>query len=90
MDCIVFNAHEGLKRAISKAFLGASWQRYIIHLERNVAGRATNKKKRSAIHSILHAVFAEDDLALARELYHQACEEIGKICPKVAKILEEA
>ena len=88
--CVTSDAHEGLKRAISEVFPGAAWQRCIVHLERNVAGCATNRKKRGAIYSILHAVFAEDDPALARELYHQACEEIDKICPKAAKILEEA
>jgi putative transposase len=88
--CVTSDAHEGLKRAISEAFPGAAWQRCIVHLERNAAGCATNKTKRSAIYSILHAVFAEDDPPLVRELYHQACEEIEKFCPRAALVLEEA
>lgn len=88
--CVTSDAHEGLRRAIEEAFPGAAWQRCIVHLERNAASRCPTRQKRAAVLSILHAVFSEDDPALVRELYQRACEEIGRICPAAAELLEEA
>ena len=88
--CVTSDAHEGLRRAISEIFPGSAWQRYIVHLERNVITCAPTRRKRKAIGSILHAVFAENDPALVRELYQLACEQIDKFCPEAARILEDA
>ncbi len=88
--CVTSDAHEGLRRAIGEAFPGAAWQRCVVHLERNAASRCPTRRKRAAVLSILHAVFAEDDPALVRELYQRACREIGRICPAAAELLEEA
>lgn len=61
-----------------------------MHLMRNVASCAPTSQKRAAIYSILHAVFDERDPTLVRELYHLACEEISRFCPKAAEFLEDA
>lgn len=88
--CVTSDAHEGLRRAIGEAFPGAAWQRCIVHLERNAIACAAGKRQRAAIGSILHAVFAERDPALVRELYHLACEEIASFNGRAAGLLEEA
>lgn len=88
--CVTSDAHEGLRRAIEEVFPGAAWQRCIVHLMRNAASCAPTRRKRGAVLAILHAVFAERDPALVRELYHLACEEVGAICPKAADLLEGA
>lgn len=88
--CVTSDAHEGLRRAISEVFPGAAWQRCIVHLERNAASCAPTRRKRAAICSIMHAVFAESDPALVRELYRLACDEVAGICPKAAELLEDA
>ena len=88
--CVTSDAHEGLRRAIEEVFPGAAWQRCIVHLERNAASCASTRSQRGAILSILHAVFAERDPALVRELYHLACDQIANFCPKAAALLEEA
>lgn len=88
--CVTSDAHEGLRRAIEEVFPGAAWQRCIVHLMRNAASCAPTRQKRAAVTSILHAVFAERDPDLVRELYHLACEKIARICPKGAELLEEA
>ena len=36
-----------------------------------------NRRHKAAIGAMLHAVFAEKDPALVRELYHLACEKIA-------------
>lgn len=88
--CVTSDAHAGLRQAIEEVFPGAAWQRCIVHLERNAAACAPTRQKKAAILAILHAVFAERDPDLVRELYHQACEAIGAFCPKAADVLEEA
>lgn len=88
--CVTSDAHEGLRRAIEEVFPGAAWQRCIVHLMRNAASLAPTRQKKAAALAILHAVFAERDPNLVRELYHLACEEIGLFCPKAARLLEEA
>jgi putative transposase len=88
--CVTSDAHEGLRRAISEVFPGAAWQRCIVHLERNAASRCPTRRKRAAVLSILHAVFAESDPALVRELYRLACDRVSRICPAAGELLEDA
>ena len=88
--CVTSDAHEGLRRAIEEVFPGSAWQRCIVHLMRNAASSAPTRQKRAAVLAILHAVFAERDPDLVRELYHLACEEISGICAKAAELLEGA
>lgn len=88
--CVTSDAHEGLRRAIEEVFPGAAWQRCAVHLMRNAAALAPTRQKRAAVLSILKAVFAETDPALVRELYHLACGEISRFCPKAAELLEDA
>lgn len=88
--CVAPDAHEGLRRAVEEVFPGAAWQRCIVHLMRNAASLAPTRQKRAAALATLHAVFAERDPGLARELCHLACREICSFCPKAAELLEEA
>lgn len=88
--CVTSDAHEGLRRAVEEVFPGAAWQRCIVHPMRNAASLAPTRQKRAAALAILHAVFAERDPSLVRELYHLACREICSFCPKAAELLEEA
>jgi transposase-like protein len=41
-NSVVSDTHDGPKRAIAKTFLEATWQRCIVHLERNVAKLMTD------------------------------------------------
>lgn len=88
--CVTSDAHEGLRKAIEEVFPGAAWQRCIVHLERNATPCAKSQRHKAAIGSILHAIFAEKDPALVRELYHLACEKIAGFNAKAAELLEEA
>ena len=88
--CVTSDAHEGLRRAIEEVFPGAAWQRCIVHLMGNAASLAPTRQKRAAALAIPHAVFAERDPGLVRELCHLACREICSFCPKAAELLEEA
>lgn len=58
-----------------------------MHLMRNAASCAPTRQKKAAVLSILHALFAERDPDLVRELYYLASSEIAKICAKAAGLL---
>ena len=88
--CITSDAHEGLRRAIQEVFPGSAWQRCIVHLIRNAAAKAPTLQKRKAIGKIMHAVFAERDPELVRELYHRAIDAVGSFCADAASLLEDA
>lgn len=48
---VVSDAHKGLQKAVSTAFLGASWQRCKVHFMRNILSHVGQKnKKRFAAH----------------------------------------
>ena len=55
--CVTSDAHEGLRKAIEEVFPGAAWQRCIVHLERNAISCANNRRHKTAIGAMLHAVF---------------------------------
>lgn len=88
--CVTSDAHEGLRRAIEEVLPGAPWQRCVVHLMRNAASLASTRQKGPTLLAILHAVFAERDPDLVRELYHLACQDISGFCPKAAGLLEDA
>ncbi len=90
VQCVVSDAHAGLKRACLELFEGASWQRCIVHLERDVIACATNRKQRKLIAKLLHEVFAEDNPDLVRELYRQAGDMIHAINNRAGKLFLEA
>ena len=88
--CVTSDAHEGLRRAIQEVFPGSAWQRCIVHLMRNAAGKAPARQKRAAVCAILKAVFAERDPELVREPCHMAIDSIAGFCPDAAALLEDA
>lgn len=88
--CVTPDAHEGLRRAIEEALPGAAWQRCIVHLERNVCSCLKTRYRRAQAGRVLHAVFAEQDPAMVRELYHLAIDGTAKMNEQAAAILEEA
>lgn len=90
VSCVVSDAHEGLKRAIKEIFVGASWQRCIVHLMRNVVAEGTTKKQRAIIGNILSSVFKEENPQVVRELYRQACIKIRALNKAAGEILEES
>ncbi len=86
----VSDAHPGLKRAIKETFIGAKWQRCIVHLERNVLNRCRNQKQRKAVGKILKVIFAEQNQQMQRALYQLAIERIESISSDAANVLVEA
>lgn len=84
------DAHEGLRRAISEVFQGASWQRCVVHLMRDCVREAASQQLRRRVARIVAPVFRAKDAAQVRAMYHLACEMLEECCPKAARVLEEA
>ena len=87
---VVSDAHEGLTRAVREVMVGASWQRCIAHLERNVADRCRRKDDGAAAVCALKAAFAESDPALVRSGYEHATELLRACDERGAELLEKA
>lgn len=82
---VVSDAHAGLRRAVREVFPGSCWQRCVAHLMRDVAGRLRGRAL-----AALSAVFRERDPALVRAAYDRAVEEVGRLEPRAAELLEDA
>ena len=82
--------HLGLVRAIKETMIGATWQRCIVHLERNVIDRVRKKGVGSAAVKALKTAFAETDPALVEAGYDRACELLRVHDAAGADLLEKA
>lgn len=64
---VISDAHAGLKAAISKAFIGTSWQRCTVHMLRNMIQTMPRKNSKEA-RTQLKAIFKARDIKEARTL----------------------
>lgn len=90
VSLVTSDAHPGLRRAIREVLPGAGWQRCIVHLERDVAGRFRRRADRAAALRALSATFRERDPALVRAMYDRAVEEVSALEPRAGELLEDA
>jgi putative transposase len=88
--CVTSDAHAGLKRAIEEIYTGVTWQRCIVHLERNVCVLLNTRRHKAMAGKAMQAVFRQKDPIIVREAYHVAIDEIAKLSKKAAELLEEA
>lgn len=88
--CVTTDAHEGLRKAMSECFPGATWQRCIVHPERDVCSLLKTRMQRAMAGKAMQAVFGESDPVMVREAYHVAIDEIGRSGSAAAELLEEA
>lgn len=63
---VISDAHEGLKRAIQKQFIGTSWQRCTVHFKRNIFDKMPKKDSYEA-KELLKDVFEAPTLKVSRE-----------------------
>lgn len=81
---------EGLVRALSEVMLGASWQRCVAHLERNVSDLCRRRGDGAAAVAALRVALGESDPALVRAGYRRARDLLAAVDPAGAALLEEA
>ncbi len=84
----VSDAHHGLRAAIQKEFLGASWQWCKVHFMRNILARVSHKDK-AAFGQKLKAIWLQPDRDSAIRYAHEIIEEYAARYPEAISVLEE-
>lgn len=79
VQCAASDAHGGIVRAVREVFPGAAWQRRTVHLERDVVSAIPTRAGRAAAGRVPHAVFAEEDPAMARAMYQASRGLISRL-----------
>jgi putative transposase len=89
VSLVISDAHEGLKKAISKILHGATWQRCRVHFMRNLLSTVP-KSAAGAVAAIVRTIFAQPDHASALAQLHRVAEGLRNRFPDAAALLEEA
>ena len=85
---VVSDAHKGLRAAIDKCFLGASWQRCKVRFMRNILAHVSPKEKRGFA-SQLKLIWNQKDAKHAEACARGLEEEYGQRFPKAIECLME-
>ena len=85
---VVSDAHKGLRAAIDKCFLGASWQRCKVHLMRNILAHVAYKEKEGFAKQ-LKLVWKQKDARHAEACARDIEKEYGQRFPKAIECLME-
>jgi len=87
---IISDAHEGLKNAIQKKFIGTSWQRCSVHFRKNITDQMPKKNVQEA-KELLRGIFEAPTLKVSRQLKDEFITEYGedKRYQKAIKTLDD-
>ena len=89
VQLVISDAHEGLKKALSQVFTGASWQRCRVHFMRNLLARIPHRDKK-AVAEAVRLIFDQPSRQSAEVQLHRLVEKLEPIYPKAATLLLEA
>jgi transposase-like protein len=89
VQLVTSDAHEGLKKALCKVFVGASWQRCRVHFTRNLLARIPHRDKK-AVAAAVRLIFDQPCRQSAEIQLRQLAEKMEPIYPKAADLLLEA
>ena len=85
----ISDAHQGLKKAVSQVFSGASWQRCRVHFMRNLLAHIP-KRDKSAVADAVRMIFDQPDRYSAGVQLHWLVQSLSHHYPEAAKLLSEA
>ena len=86
---VISDAHEGLKKAITKVLSGASWQRCRVHFMRNLLATIPHSA-REPVAAIVRTIFAQPDGPTAMAQLHKVADGLSNRFAQAAALLEEA
>ena len=89
VQLVISDAHEGLKKALSQVFAGASWQRCRVHFMRNLLARIPHRDKKEVADAV-RLVFEQPCRQSAEDQLRHLAERMDPIYPKAAALLLEA
>jgi putative transposase len=85
---VISDAHSGLKAAISKTLIGATWQRCRVHTMRNLLAHVP-KGHAEMVAATVRTIFAQPDAGLARSQLRMVSDSLRDRYPGVADVLDE-
>ena len=89
VQLVISDAHAGLKRAIAKIFVGATWQRCRVHTMRSLLTHVP-KSQQSIVLAAVKTIFVQPSQAEAHRKLKEVAQALEKSCPKAAELLQEA
>jgi putative transposase len=89
VELVVSDAHLGLKAAIAKVFIGASWQRCRVHFMRNVLARV-QKAQSQMVAALIRTIFAQADQQAVESQLEEVASRLQPKFPDVAAMLLDA
>ena len=89
VELTISDAHQGLKKAVSQVFSGASWQRCRVHFMRNLLAHIP-KRDKSAVADAVRMIFDQPDRYSADVQLHWLVQSMNHHYPEAAKLLSEA
>ena len=85
---VVSDCHKGLRKAITKSFVGSSWQRCKVHFMRNITSSIPKKSLKEFLEK-LKKIWEAKDIESSRKIKNAFVEEYKDRFPKAISILEE-
>ena len=86
---VISDHHLGLKEAIGKVFIGASWQRCRVHFLRNALS-GVPKAKTQMVAAAIRTIFAQPDAPHVAGQLDVVADTLSFTLPEVARLLTEA
>jgi len=86
VELVTSDAHAGLKEAISKVLIGASWQRCRVHFTRNVLAHVPKEGKARVVAAI-RTIFTQPDQEAARLQLQELARLMEEKWPKAPAVL---
>jgi putative transposase len=86
---VTSDSHRGLKGAIEKILVGASWQRCRVHFMRNALSLVP-KAAQQMVGATIRTVFAQPDAVGAQQQWRKVADGFGGRFPKLAELMDEA
>jgi putative transposase len=89
VQLVISDAHSGLRAAIDKVLIGASWQRCRVHFVRNCLAKVP-KGSGEMVAAAIRTIFAQPNAKLVREQVDTVADMFAAQFPTVAQMLHEA
>ena len=85
---VISDAHEGLKKAISKT-LSATWQRCRVHFMRNALAHVP-RNQHQMVAAVIRTAFVQENHAEARDQWRETADKLRGRFPKLGERMDEA
>jgi transposase-like protein len=86
---VISDAHEGIKKAVSKVLVGSSWQRCRVHFMRNLLAKLPHSA-REPVGAIVRTIFAQPDHETAMTQLRKVADGLRTRFQPASALLEEA